>query len=313
MLARTGKLSDLTDAVERGYIVESKIDGIRCLAVVGDMGGVQLYNRQLRNITAAFPDACEQIKLRVRHPGPLVLDGELCVLGPDGLPNFQLMQHRANRLHAVADTAMAYPAAYRAFDVLSLSPGRYFGRTFDMQDYTSWSLQDRKRVLWDIAPLLALPTFTQEEADAIATQEHGEGLMLKHGSSRYYPGQRSPAWLKIKWLREIEAVIGGVTYGYGKREPYFGGLLVGVWLPSDLEGKARLQYIGTVGTGFDTSSLEALTPRLYALRTPACPFDACSSDWDIAWFVEPVLGARIKFAEYTRDGIMRFPRFVGLT
>lgn len=304
MLARVGKLADLDCAVERGYIIEPKLDGIRCMAVL-DNDGIHLYNRQLRNITAAFPDVCQLLE---RHAsankvlGRLVLDGEIFVRGPDGQPDFQLVQHRANRLLNVDVAVAEYPAEFVAFDVLS--SGRI--------DYTRWSLDKRRAILAEIAPALIVATYTQYEAGEVLAAQTGEGLMLKHSSSKYEPGARSIGWLKIKWLREVEAVVGGVTFGIGKREGYFGGLLVGVYKPGDKEGAAGLQYIGTVGTGYNDDSLESLTARLHGLKSAVNPFTQLGSDWDLASFVLPTIRVKVRFANYTSGGIMRHPRFVGV-
>lgn len=291
--------------MQSGYIIEPKLDGVRCLAVVGDVGGCQLYNRQLRNITAAFPDVCAQIVGAcpgVAMMGPLVLDGEVYVRGPEGHADFQLVQHRANRLRDVDAAVQAYPARYAAFDVLSS------GRV----DYKSLALVARKSILMAAAPTLAIATYTQEEADDLARCGTGEGLMLKALASRYVPGARSPDWLKLKWLREAEVYIGGVTWGVGRRADYFGGLLVGVYVPGDTHAKGRLTYVGTVGTGFTDEMLEVLTLRLRSLHTSVKPFAEADPGWDLAYYVQPVLRARVRFADYTRGRIMRFPRFAGL-
>src|SRR5690606_6108002 len=54
-----------------------------------------------------------------------------------------------------------------------------------------------------------------------------EGVVAKRRDSRYEPGRRSPAWVKVKVRRHQELVVGGWLPGTGAREPTFGSLLVG--------------------------------------------------------------------------------------
>jgi bifunctional non-homologous end joining protein LigD len=303
MLARAGKLEHLAHARSDGYRIEPKIDGIRCMAIVGTIGGqrtIQLFNRQLRNVTSRFPEVVEDMHLKVRTD--CLLDGEIYVRGDNGHANFQLVQHRANRVQGIELASMQYPAHFVAFDLLRLD-------THWLTGTRGWSLQARQAVLQDIAGQLCIATYTQEEADDLAMRQVGEGLMLKHVSSKYLPGERSPAWIKCKWLRSVECWVGGVTHGIGKRESYFGGLLVGVYMPEDTHGKARLQYIGCVGTGFNDDTLAYLSDVLPSHRTAECPFAQRGADWDVKYFVRPVQKIRVAFSEYTRDGIMRFPRY----
>lgn len=305
MLARAGKVGDVDGAVARGYQIEPKMDGVRCLAVV-DGDSVQLFNRKLVNMTRRFPEVVEQLRLHVYTStmlGRLVLDGEVFVRGPGGQADFQLVQHRANRLSGIEQAAAEYPALYNAFDVLSS------GRV----DYKPMTLAERRRILEEVAGPLVLPVMAQWQADDAVVGRVGEGLMLKIRSGRYYAGVRSPAWLKVKYENEIECVVGGVTHGLGKRESYFGALLVGLAMPGDEHGVARLKYVGTVGTGFNDLMLDTLTPKLHSLRTGTNPFGGeVGTDWSLMYWVSPVLKARVRFQDWTRDKVMRFPRFVGL-
>lgn len=305
MMARVGKLEDVAHAVADGYVIEPKLDGIRCMVKIDEVGGartVRLFNRQLVDITGRFPEVVADIRLKVRETDH-TLDGEIYVLGDEGQPDFQRVQTRANRLRYVADMAAVMPAKFTAFDILRAGG----------MDITRWTQEDRRRTLNHVAAQLVIATYSQSEADDLAARQIGEGLMLKHVSGKYYPGSRDAGWLKIKWLREVECVVGGVTFGIGKRESTFGGLLVGVPRPADREGTARLTYIGTVGTGFTNVRLEGLNTHLRTLRTDECPFTAHGADWDLAYFVRPVMRVKVAFAEYTRGGIMRFPRFVGVS
>jgi ATP-dependent DNA ligase len=136
---------------------------------------------------------------------------------------------------------------------------------------------------------------------------HGwEGVIAKRGSAPYQGG-RSRDWLKFKCVAEQEFVIGGYTDPAGSRQ-YLGALLVGYYEGPDLV------YAGKVGTGFSTSTLESLGTRLSALEQKESPFAPGSVKpvpKGVHW-VRPELVAEIGFAEWTREGRLRQPRYMGL-
>jgi ATP-dependent DNA ligase len=128
--------------------------------------------------------------------------------------------------------------------------------------------------------------------------------VAKDESSAYEPGRRSRTWLKVKCRKQSEFVIGGFTAPRGRR-PALGALLVGLY------DQGRLRYTGKVGTGFSTAMLVDLGSRLRALCTKAAPFDPPPREAGVTW-VRPKLVAEIAFAEWTRDGKLRQPVFLGL-
>jgi bifunctional non-homologous end joining protein LigD len=145
-----------------------------------------------------------------------------------------------------------------------------------------------------------------------------EGLIGKRSGSRYEPGKRSGAWIKIKLHQEQEFVIGGYTEPEGSRK-YFGALLVGFH-----EGK-ELKFAGRVGTGFSDKLLRDLSSELKKIRVEASPFfnlpAAGRSRWDqgltaaemkrCRW-VRPIIVCQVKFTEWTRDDRLRHPVFLGI-
>jgi bifunctional non-homologous end joining protein LigD len=133
---------------------------------------------------------------------------------------------------------------------------------------------------------------------------HGwEGLIAKRADAPYVH-KRSRDWLKLKCAAEQELVIGGYTAPKGART-VLGALLVGYY------ERGRLRYAGKVGTGFDRATLEDLGQRLRPLRRPDSPFADDARERAVTW-VEPELVAQIGFSEWTADGRLRHPRFLGL-
>jgi bifunctional non-homologous end joining protein LigD len=143
-----------------------------------------------------------------------------------------------------------------------------------------------------------------------------EGLIAKRRDSRYEPGRRSGAWQKIKLVNEQEFVIGGYTEPKGSR-PFFGAILAGYY------DKGKLIFASKAGTGFDHESLEMLYKKFQRLKTDPCPFanlpvhrrgqaGLSGAEMRRCTWVKPELVCQIRFTEWTADGGLRHPVFVGL-
>lgn len=130
-----------------------------------------------------------------------------------------------------------------------------------------------------------------------------EGLIAKRADGPYRT-RRSTDWLKLKCAQGQEFVIGGFTEPAGSRVG-LGALLLGHY-----DGD-RLRYAGKVGTGFDRRTLLALRERLDGMRRDTSPFAGAVREARAGW-VKPELVAQIGFTEWTRDGMLRHPRFLGL-
>jgi bifunctional non-homologous end joining protein LigD len=238
-----------------------------------------------------------------------LLDGELVATDEEGRPSFGLLQQRMH----VADPAEAarraaeVPVAYVAFDLLHL----------DGHDLTGLPLTDRRRLLdqvlepgprWRCSPL-------HDDGPALleATKERGlEGVVAKRLDSRYEPGKRTRTWLKVKVRRRQEMVVGGWLPGEGNRTGRIGALLVGY---HDTPGVGPLTFAGRVGTGFKDAELHRLGTLFEGLASDECPFDPPPPRAEILrgprW-VRPELIAELEFGEWTGDGRLRHPSYLGL-
>ena len=155
------------------------------------------------------------------------------------------------------------------------------------------------------APLRLTPSRTRdgERLYAEACRKGWEGLIAKRAEAPYTHG-RSRDWLKFKCTAEQELVIGGYTAPRGSRSD-LGALLLGYF------EDGRLRYAGKVGTGFTRATLADLSARLAPLRRDSSPFADLVREPHTTW-VEPRLVAQVGFSEWTRDGRLRHPRFLGL-
>jgi bifunctional non-homologous end joining protein LigD len=285
-------LATLSKSVVDGpeWAFEEKYDGIRAIAErKGDR--VTLSSRTGQDLTAGFSEIVDAV--RALPERDLVLDGELVVFDSAGVSRFQLLQRRGvdPRTRPV----------YVVFDVL-----RAGGR-----DLRSRSLDERRHRLLELIPKRSgsLMPSRQLRGDGksaleVARDKGWEGVIAKLRASRYEPGQRSTAWRKLKVRGESEFVIGGYTPPQGSRAE-FGALLVGMF-----DGP-NLRYTGKVGTGYTHETLRDLGAKLRELRTEKAAFDPAPRMRDATW-VKPKLVAQIAYAEWTADGKLRQPAFLGL-
>jgi len=132
-----------------------------------------------------------------------------------------------------------------------------------------------------------------------------EGVLAKKLDSKYEPGRRSGAWVKVKNRNRQEFVIAGWLDGEGKRRGLPGALLVGYY------DKGKFVYAGKVGTGFTDSMLEKLHELMAPLAQDKSPFDVGSPPKK-AHFIKPKLVGEVEFVEWTKSGQLRAPAFKGL-
>ena len=293
-----------TDA---GWVYEVKWDGMRAVAFV-DGERLQVRSVNERDVTASWP---ELSGLPEALPvASAVLDGELVATDDQGRPSFGLLQQRmhiSNPAEA-ARRAAEVPVVYVVFDLLHL----------DGNDLTGMPLRDRRRLLEQVLEPAASWQLSPHHEDGAALYdaavERGlEGIVAKRLDAPYAPGKRSPAWRKVKVRRRQEMVVGGWLPGEGGRAGRIGALLVGYHDRED-DG-APLRFAGRVGTGFTEAELGRLASLLQPLATDDCPFDPPPPRADVArgaTWVRPELVAELAFAEWTDDGRLRHPSYLGL-
>ncbi|MDT7935258.1 MAG: DNA ligase D [Sphingomonadaceae bacterium] len=274
-----------------GWLHEVKFDGYRCLVAIGG-GAVQAWTR---NENRFEPPNFKAVAAELaRLPGPALLDGEICALDHHGRPQFSLLKGSLKEGSAALDLFV--------FDALSIA-----GETL-----TGLPLVDRKErlraYLKDAKPPVHFTDHVRGEGERVlhALCEGGyEGIVSKRCDSKYEVGRRGKAWLKIKCGRRQEFVIGGWTHSDKGRG--FASLLLGYY------DHDRLIYTGRVGTGFTVADIRSLMERMKPLHvdTPAfaeLPREARRG----ATFIRPELVGEVAYTEFTPDGHLRHPSFLGL-
>jgi bifunctional non-homologous end joining protein LigD len=278
-----------------GWVFERKLDGIRA-TVHRDRRGARLVSRTGREISSSYPELIEAL---LEQQPQFVADGEIVAFDGERT-SFEKLQGRMG----IADPRLArlsgVPVFLYLFDLTHL----------EGHDLTALGLRSRKSLLQEAISFdgaLGYVPHRDEHGEELfreACQKGWEGLISKRADSPYSRG-RNGDWLKLKCAREQELVIGGFTPPKGSRL-HFGALLVGYYEDDEL------RYAGRVGTGFSQAVLEQLGAKLEALRVERSPFARGGGQPRDGRWVRPQLVGQFGFGEWTRDGKLRHPRFLGL-
>jgi bifunctional non-homologous end joining protein LigD len=292
-------LATLTDEPfsDPDWIFERKLDGVRLLAFRRGRE-IRLLTRNRKRRESSYPEVADA--LDSMDAPDFVIDGEVVGLGGEA-SSFARLQGRMKVADRDSARASGIAIAYYVFDIPWLA-----GR-----DLTRVPLRERKAILRRSIdfrnPVRYTPHWNERGEELLddACRRGWEGLIAKRAAGPYVQG-RSRDWLKLKCVNRQELVIGGYTDPQGAWSG-FGALLVGV------HEKGRLRYAGKVGTGYDEATLVALEGRLASLERATSPFaDATGLPRKGVHWVRPDLVAEVGFTEWTRDGRLRHPRFVGL-
>jgi DNA ligase D-like protein (predicted ligase) len=287
MLAETGKPFD-----SERHLFEIKWDGTRTMVFI-DQGSYRLMNRRKVDMTSRYPEFDFLTKL----PAGTVLDAEMVVL-KNGKPDFALLQSRDHAQSAlkIRTKSRATPATLIAFDLLYENFGSLMGL----------ELIERRTRLEPLLRPHASARLVQSEGvigPGIAFFEEArrlelEGVMAKRLDSRYLPGQRTDAWIKIKRGDKARcAIIGFVVSDSDPKD--FRSLILAE------EDETGLRYAGKVGTGWSDPLRKHINELLWARLRPK-PITPCkiAGKW-----LEPGLYCRIRFMERTPNREFRAPVF----
>lgn len=291
-------LATLTDRPfsDLNWLFERKLDGERCLAFRNG-AEVRLFSRTRRPLNRTYPEITDA--LGAQRSSDFVIDGEV-VAFEGNRTSFSALQQRIGIVDPERARRSPVHVFFYAFDVLFA----------DGHDATGLRLRDRKavlrRTLDPTGPLRLTPhrNGDGEKAFAEACHRGWEGVVAKRADSTYQ-SRRSTSWLKVKCSSAQEVVVGGFTEPSGSRTG-LGALLIGYYDGSDLI------YAGKVGTGFTDATLVDLRRRLDGLGVTSSPFvGGTVTDRGVHW-VRPEMVAQVGFTEWTSDGKLRHPRFLGV-
>lgn len=287
------------------WTFEPKYDGMRVLAEATPRG-VRLITRNGKDKAQQFPEIVDALSRLVRRARRrLVLDGEIVALDRSGsAAPFQRLQGRFHLSQRDAITSLSHdaPAALIAFDLLAIG-----GRSLTSAPWTE-RRAELERVVGAGERSLRVSDSSRNGARMLRTAQRSgwEGVIAKRADAVYAPGARSHDWLKLKLQHRAEFVIGGFTEPRRTR-PYLGAILLGYY---DEDGK--LQYVGHTGGGFDREGLRAMRARLDRIERKTSPFAAAPHPNETVHWVRPEVVVEVKFAEWTADGRLRQPIYLGV-
>ena len=286
-----------------GWRFEPKYDGMRALAFVSP-ARVRLMTRNGKDKTKQFPEVATALGALGRRLGRrCIVDGEVVALERNRPGHFQALQGRFH-LKSGDDIEAAMqesPAAIVIFDLLADGDENLMN--------APWTERRARleRLLKHPPNGVRLSETSPNGTRMLERARKGgwEGVIAKRSDARYVPGARSRDWLKLKLQHRAEFVIGGYTEPRRTR-PYLGAILLGYF---DKDG--RLRYVGHTGGGFNRESLREMYELLRRIEQTQSPFANAPRTNERAHWVKPTVVVEVKFAEWTSDGRLRQPIFLG--
>jgi bifunctional non-homologous end joining protein LigD len=276
-----------------GWIHEYKYDGYRLLLSVGE-GSALAWTRNGKDWSDFFRELTEAAASTL--PPGCLLDGEAVALGLDGRPDFQLLQSTVKG----GKGQPRPPLAYFAFDLL-------VDRGEDVRKLPNIERKQRLAALMKGVPgPLVYGDHVVGKGEQLLQKicaEGGEGIISKKADAPYR-GTRTRCWLKVKCIARQEFVVVGWQASDKRRG--FRSLHLAV------NEDGRLRYVGKVGTGFDTRTIEELSERMAPLALSEPPLEVPRTVRRGSTWIRPELVAEIAFTEFTSDGVLRHPSFIGL-
>lgn len=284
--------------VGKQWIAQIKWDGVRMLTYY-DGTGVKLVNRKLNERTIQYPELTDLQSYC--DAGSVILDGEVIAL-ENGKPSFHEVMRRdslksAERVRFVQNSV---PIVYMVFDVLFHNGAWVTGR----------SLRDRQALLDNIIRpnehVQLVPSFPDlPQLYDVVRQHQLEGIVCKDLTSDYVVSGKDKRWLKKKLVRDLIAVVGGVTHRGG----IVNALLLGLY-----DNQGRLWYIGHAGTGkLKQEDWRGITEKTTLMRVPEMPFANLPERRKGAVWVRPAITVKIHYMEWTPHKTLRHPSIQALT
>jgi bifunctional non-homologous end joining protein LigD len=294
MLAQIGKGAPPSSD---DWIFEIKWDGVRAITYIED-GRLRMVSRNGHSMERQYPE----LSILPHHVNAktAILDGEIAALDSRGLPSFELLQRRITvaDASAIATLARKDPCVFFAFDLLYL----------DGQDLRGLPLIQRKELLREILKPADLVRFSDHfigngpELLAGAKAQGLEGIIAKRANS-FYESRRTSDWVKYKVTESASFILCGFTKG---ERDLFGALVLGIF------DRGKLVWAGNVGTGFDRKMMALIHSKLAPLTISDSPLEPDKLlPREVTW-TRPELVCEVKFANWTEDGRLRAPVFMGL-
>lgn len=282
------------------WLYELKWGGVRTLAFVKE-GKVTLRGRNGRDLTDAYPEL-QSLPSQMKGASA-VLDGEIVGLGKKGYPRLELLRPRLNLLLLQEKRDLPpFRLCYEVTDLLLLD-----GKL--LLDLPLWQRKNLLHTHLDSSPTIQVSDFLEQEGVAFfeaVRKHHLEGIIAKNKFSAYFPGERTRHWLEVPAMETGHYVIGGYTFGGGRKKEPFESLLLGAFQGDDLV------YVGRATAGLSSQEGWRTVKLLEGLHTPDCPFVAPPTLSRFSYWCRPHLVCHVRVGERSPQGEFRFAVFVSL-
>jgi DNA ligase D-like protein (predicted ligase) len=290
------------------HLFELAWGGVRAMAYIRD-GKLRLRGRNGRDLAMDFPEL--QLIPGMVKASEAILDGEIVVIESDGAPAFDALPPRLHNIVAAGTAGepppeltkprkLAGAVCYQAFDVIWLD-----GRS--LAEKPLWQRKNRLHEIVRAGDGFAAVDFVNDEGVAFfeaVVQRKLEGIVARRKVSTYEPGVRSKNWLEVKAMQTGDFVVGGFTYGGTLRKgDAFGQLLLGAW------EKGRFEYVGAVSGGLSDADARQLVRMLESRVIDQPAFAAPPPIARLIYWTKPELVCHVRYSEWSRDGLLRFPIF----
>lgn len=282
------------------WLYELKWGGVRTLAFVKE-GKVTLRGRNGRDLTDAYPEL-QSLASQMKGTSA-VLDGEIVALGEKGYPRLELLRPRLNLL-LLQDKPNLPPSrlVYQVTDLLFLDEKL-------LLDIPLWQRKNLLHTHFEPSPTAQVCDFLEKEGIAFfeaVCKHHLEGIIAKNKFSAYFPGERTRHWLEVPAMETGHYVIGGYTFGGGRKKEPFESLLLGAFHGDDLV------YVGRATAGLSRQEGWRTVRLLEGLHVPDCPFTDPPTLSRFSYWCKPELVCHVRVGERSPKGEFRFAVFVSL-
>jgi bifunctional non-homologous end joining protein LigD len=297
---------------DRHLVYEPKYDGIRALIEIvpgGRTASVRLFSRRGNEKSAQFPELVQALSgFGAKLKQPVIVDGEIVALDAEGQPaGFQRLQGRIHLTSITEAEIVTQPVALIAFDLLCEGEESLCERSLTERRARLERLFTKRGPFSSFSPVrLSEVALGDGRALFERVEARGwEGLIVKHADSLYRPGRRTTDWRKLKLVHRQEFVVAGWTEPRSSRS-HFGALLLGYY------SNGELKYAGHSGGGFDEKELTRVFTLMRPLEIERSPFKTVPKTNERPHWIEPALVAEVRFTEWTDEGLLRHPIYLGL-
>jgi len=287
----------LKNEIETGtnWIHQIKWDGIRCISYI-ENNRLRIFTKNGNERTFFYPEVHELANLLDGKQA--VIDGEIIVLN-DNRPNFSdvLVRERVRSTNSLPKYLEKYPVKYVLFDILY----------YNYKDLRKLPLNERLSLLRNKVKNNPTITITDDFTDGkslfnLVKEKNFEGIVSKNINSMYISGKKHNDWIKVKAIKKMLVVIGGIQMTNNIPS----SLIIGIYK------NKKLNYIGKVRAGLGANDFYILKEYISFLKTENSPFSSLIRNKDIIW-LNPILTCWVKFLEWTNDGKLRHPSIIGFS